>query len=52
VTGGEFDFTLLGGENNQFQLLLKQDDQSFISQPLTLLNNKARTLAVREGQGP
>ncbi|MFQ2547977.1 maltose ABC transporter permease MalF [Aeromonas caviae] len=50
VTGGEFDFTLLGGENNQFQLLLKQDDQSFISQPLTLLNNKARTLAVREGR--
>ena len=50
VTGGEFDFTLLGGENNQFQLLLQQDDQSFISQPLTLLNNKARTLAVREGR--
>ena len=50
VTGGEFDFTLLGGENNQFQLLLQQDDQSFISQPLTLLNNKARELAVREGR--
>lgn len=50
VAGGEFDFTLLGGENNQFQLLLQQDDQSFISQPLTLLNNKARTLAVREGK--
>ncbi len=43
-------FTLLGGENNQFQLLLQQDDQSFISQPLTLLNNKARELAVREGR--
>lgn len=50
VTGGEFDFTLLGGENNQFQLLLQQDDQSFISQPLTLLNNQARTQAVREGK--
>ncbi|MBS4639615.1 maltose ABC transporter permease MalF [Aeromonas media] len=50
VTGGEFDFTLLGGENNQFQLLLQQDDQSFISQPLTLLNNKSRELAVREGR--
>ena len=50
VTGGEFDFTLLGGENNQFQLLLQQDDQSFISQPLTLLNNKALELAVREGR--
>lgn len=50
VAGGEFDFTLLGGENNQFQLLLKQDDQAFISQPLTLMNNKARELAVREGR--
>ena len=50
VTGGEFDFTLLGGESNQFQLLLQQDDQSFISQPLTLLNNQARTQAVREGK--
>jgi maltose/maltodextrin transport system permease protein len=50
VAGGEFDFTLLGGENDQFKLLLQQDDQSFISQPLHLLNNKARTLAVREGK--
>lgn len=50
VAGGEFDFTLLGGENNQFQLLLKQDDQAFISQPLALMNNKARELAVREGR--
>lgn len=50
MAGGEFDFTLLGGENNQFQLLLKQDDQSFISQPVTLMNNKARELAVREGR--
>lgn len=50
VAGGEFDFTLLGDENNQFQLLLQQDEQSFISQPLTLLNNKARELAVREGR--
>ncbi|MGY3942530.1 maltose ABC transporter permease MalF [Aeromonas tecta] len=50
VAGGEFDFTLLGGENDQFTLLLQQDDQSFISQPLHLLNNKARTLAVREGK--
>ena len=40
VTGGEFDFTLLGGENNQFQLLLKQDDQSLSVHPLPL-NNKA-----------
>lgn len=30
VAGGEFDFTLLGGENNQFQLLLKQDDTSVL----------------------
>lgn len=50
VAGGEFDFTLLGGENNQFQLLLQQDDQSFISQPITLLNNQARTQALREGK--
>ncbi|MGY3902076.1 maltose ABC transporter permease MalF [Aeromonas lusitana] len=49
VAGGEFDFTLLGGDKGQYQLLLQQDDQSFISQPLHLQNNKARTLAVREG---
>ena len=50
VAGGEFDFTLLGGDNGQFQLLLTQDDQSFISQPVSLMNNKARELASREGR--
>ncbi|WP_042013959.1 maltose ABC transporter permease MalF [Aeromonas fluvialis] len=50
VAGGEFDFTLLGGDNGQFQLQLTQDDQSFISQPISLMNNKARELASREGQ--
>lgn len=50
VAGGEFDFTLLGGDNGQFQLLLTQDDQSFISQPVSLMTNKARELASREGR--
>ncbi|HHQ4480969.1 maltose ABC transporter permease MalF [Aeromonas veronii] len=50
VAGGEFDFTLLGGDNGQFQLLLTQDDQSFISQPVILMNNKDREQAVREGK--
>ena len=50
VAGGEFDFTLLGGDNGQFQLLLTQEQQSYLSQPLALMNNKARELAVREGQ--
>ncbi|WP_429051109.1 maltose ABC transporter permease MalF [Aeromonas veronii] len=50
VAGGEFDFTLLGGDNSQFQLLLTQDDQSFISQPVSLMTNKARELASREGR--
>lgn len=49
VAGGEFDFTLLGGDNGQFQLLLTQDDHSFISQPISLMANKARELATREG---
>ncbi|MEN9531490.1 MAG: hypothetical protein RIQ83_714 [Pseudomonadota bacterium] len=50
VAGGEFDFTLLGGDNGQFQLLLTQDDHSFISQPVSLMTNKARALASREGR--
>ncbi|EKP0307969.1 maltose ABC transporter permease MalF [Aeromonas veronii] len=50
VAGGEFDFTLLGGDDGQFQLLLTQEQQSYLSQPLALMNNKARELAVREGQ--
>ncbi|WP_303847351.1 maltose ABC transporter permease MalF [Aeromonas sobria] len=50
VAGGEFDFTLLGGDNGQFQLLLTQDDHSFISQPVALMTNKARELASREGR--
>lgn len=50
VAGGEFDFTLLGGDNGQFQLQLNQDDHAYISQPVTLMNNKARELAVSEGR--
>ncbi|WP_421181834.1 maltose ABC transporter permease MalF [Aeromonas enteropelogenes] len=50
VAGGEFDFTLLEADNGQFQLLLNQGEQTFVSQPLSLMNNKARELAVREGR--
>ncbi|WP_421237117.1 maltose ABC transporter permease MalF [Aeromonas jandaei] len=50
VAGGEFDFTLLGGDNGQFQLQLNQDDHAYISQPITLMNNKARELAVSDGR--
>ncbi|MGY4025195.1 maltose ABC transporter permease MalF [Aeromonas rivuli] len=50
VAGGEFDFTLLKGENNQYQLLLTQDGRHFVSPQMTLMDNKARSLAA--GQGP
>ncbi|MBZ6071076.1 maltose ABC transporter permease MalF [Aeromonas schubertii] len=49
VQGGEYDFTLVSGENNQFQLLLKQGDQAFISHPLNLMDNKTLDLATKQG---
>ncbi|MEW7864810.1 maltose ABC transporter permease MalF [Aeromonas diversa] len=49
VQGGEYDFTLVSGENNQFQLLLKQGDQAFISHPLSLMDNKTLDLATKQG---
>lgn len=49
VQGGEYDFTLVSGENNQFQLLLKQGDQSFISHPLSLMTNKKLDEALKSG---
>ncbi|ALP41250.1 maltose ABC transporter permease MalF [Aeromonas schubertii] len=49
VQGGEYDFTLVSGENNQLQLLLKQGDQAFISHPLNLMDNKTLDLATKQG---